>query len=61
MNTFENDVDPDQPTMPADHNCLGPCSLGAWGGVKNLNFLNMVMWHIKLKGMSSRPGYTEKF
>ena len=19
------------------------------------------MWHIKLKGMSSRPGYTEKF
>ena len=22
--------------------------------------LNMVMWHIKLKEMSSRPGYTEK-
>ena len=26
----------------------------------NLNFLNMVMWHIKLKGMISRPGYNEK-
>ena len=32
---------------------------GAWG--QKLNFLNMVMWHIKLKGMSSRPGYTENF
>ena len=30
-------------------------------GGQNFNFLNMVMWHIKLKGMSSRPGYTEKF
>ena len=36
---------------------------GTWGcwGVKNLIFLNMVMWHIKLKGMISRPGYTENF
>ena len=33
---------------------------GCWGG-KNFNFMNMVMWHIKLKGMSSRPGYTENF
>ena len=32
--------------------------LGVLGGQK-FNFLNMVMWHIKLKGMSSRPGYTE--
>ena len=30
-------------------------SWGPWGGVENL-----VMWHIKLKGMGSRPGYTEK-
>ena len=34
--------------------------LGAAGGQK-LNFLNMVMWHIKLKGMNSSPGYTEYF
>ena len=33
---------------------------GCWGG-QEFNFLNMVMWHIKLKGMSSRPGYTENF
>ena len=39
---------------------LGPHPLGPWIGQK-LNFLTMVMWHIKLKGMSSRPGYTEKF
>ena len=34
---------------------------GTWGagGSKNY-FLNMVMWHIKLKGIISRPGYTEK-
>ena len=32
--------------------------LGCWG--QKFNFLNMVMWHI-LKGMSSRPGYTEHF
>ena len=37
---------------------------GCWGGRvggQKFNFLNMVMWHIKLKGMSSRPGYIEKF
>ena len=34
--------------------------IGTWGaGGQNFNFLNMVMWHIKLKGMSSRPGYIE--
>ena len=33
--------------------------LGAGG--QKFNFLNMVMWHIKLKGMNSSPGYTEKF
>ena len=31
--------------------------LGGAGGQK-FNLLNMVMWHIKLKGMSSRPEYT---
>ena len=35
--------------------------LGGAGGVKKFNFLPMVMWHIKIKGMSSRPGYTENF
>ena len=30
-----------------------------WG--QKFNFLNMVMWHIKLKGMSSRPRYNEQF
>ena len=33
---------------------------GTWGcfqGVKNLILPNMVMWHIKLKGMVSRTGY----
>ena len=34
--------------------------IGVLGGPK-FNFLNMVMWHIKLKGISSRPGYTEMF
>ena len=34
--------------------------LGGAGGQK-FNFLNMVMWHIKSKGMSSRPAYTENF
>ena len=34
---------------------------GALGRGQKFNFLNMVMWHIKLKGMSSRPGYTENF
>ena len=32
---------------------------GAWG--HKLNVLHMVMWHIKLKGMTSRQGYTENF
>ena len=35
--------------------------LGVLGGGKKFKILNMVMWHIKLKGMSSRPGYTEYF
>ena len=30
-------------------------------GGQNLIFLSMVNWHIKLKGMISRPGYNEKF
>ena len=34
--------------------------LGVLVGQK-FSFLNMVIWHIKLKGMISRPGYTEKF
>ena len=34
---------------------------GALGRGQKFNFLNMVMWHIKLKGMSSRPGNTDKF
>ena len=39
-----------------------PQGLGLGGaGGQNFNFLNMVMWHIKLKEMSSRPGYTENF
>ena len=36
-------------------------ALGGMLGGQNLNFLNMVMWHIKLKGMISRPGYNENF
>ena len=28
---------------------------------QKLNFLNMVMWHIKLKGVISRQGYSVKF
>ena len=32
--------------------------LGGAGGQK-FNVMNMVMWHIKLKGMSCRPGYIE--
>ena len=32
---------------------------GAWG--QKFNFLNIVMWHVKLKGMNSCPGYTENF
>ena len=42
------------------HIFFGPSPLGPWAGVKKFNFLNMVMWHFKLKGMTSRPGYTEK-
>ena len=35
---------------------------GTWGaGGQKFNCMNMVIWHIKLKGMSSRPGYTENF
>ena len=40
---------------------FGSPAPGAFWRVQKLNFLNMVMWHIKLKGMNSRPGYTEKF
>ena len=40
---------------------FGSTPPGALGRGKKSNSLNMVMWHIKLKGMSSRPGYTEKF
>ena len=40
---------------PLGHACPRVWDLGVLG-VKN-----MVMWHIKLKGMSSRPGYTENF
>ena len=39
---------------------LGLGGAGGGGGQK-FNFMNMVMWHIKLKRMSSRPGYTENF
>ena len=45
---------------PLGHACPRVGDLGVLGGQK-FNFLNMVMWHIKLKGMSSRPGYTEIF
>ena len=34
---------------------------GALGRGQKFNFLNMVMWHIKLKGMSSRPRYIKQF
>ena len=40
---------------------FGSLPPGALGRGQKFNFLNMVMWHIKLTGMSSRPGYTEKF
>ena len=43
------------------HNFFGSPAPGALGRGQKLNFLNMVMWHIKLKGMSSRLGYTENF
>ena len=39
-----------------------PQGLGLGGaGGKKFKFMNMVMWHIKLNGMSSRSGYTENF
>ena len=28
---------------------------------QKLNFLKMVMWHMQLKGLISRPGYTKIF
>ena len=31
--------------------------LGGAGGGSKLNFLNMVVWHLKLKEMISRTGY----
>ena len=34
---------------------------GALGRGQTCNLLNMVSWHIKLKGVSSGPGYTENF
>ena len=40
---------------------FGSPAPGALGRGQNFYFLNMVMWHIKLKGVSSRPGYTKKF
>ena len=40
---------------------LGVLGGGGGGGGSKFNFLNMVMWHIKLQGMSSKPGYTEMF
>ena len=40
---------------------FGSLPLGALVSGQKFNFLNIVMWHIKLKGMSSRPGYTENF
>ena len=40
---------------------LGSPPTGALRRGQKFNLLNMVMWHIKLKGMSSRPGYTEQF
>ena len=39
---------------------FGSLPPGALGRGQKFNFLNMVMWHIKLSGMSSRPGYTGK-
>ena len=34
---------------------------GTWGaGRQKINFLKMVMWHIKLKGTNSNPVYIER-
>ena len=41
--------------------CLGSPPPRALGRGQKFNFLNMVMWHVKLKGMSSRPRYNEQF
>ena len=38
-----------------------PAQFFPGGGDQKFNFLNIVMWHIKLKWMSSRPGYIEIF
>ena len=40
---------------------FGSLTPGALGRGQKFNFHEMVMWHIKLKGMHSRPGFTEKF
>ena len=42
--------------------CLGLApGVGLGGAGRSIfSFLNMVMWHIKLKGVISRPGYTKK-
>ena len=45
--------------MPQGLGLGGAGGGGGGGGGQKFNFMNMVMWHIKLKGMSSRPGYTE--
>ena len=53
------DIRRDFRSVPWDMRAPG---FGTWvAGGQKFNFLNMVMWHIKLKVMSSRPGYTEIF
>ena len=45
-----------------DLHSVVPWVITLWSvGVQNIYFLNMVVWHIKLKGMSSRHEYTENF
>ena len=34
---------------------------GTWGCLGSNFFQNMVVWHIKLKGMTSRTGYKLNF
>ena len=34
---------------------------GTWGCLGSIFFPNMVVWHIKLKGMMSRTGYKFNF
>ena len=48
-----------QPDLVAQF--FGSPAPGALRRAQKFIFLNVVMWHIKLSGMSSRPGYTEKF